>query len=122
VLWGWKTIETRTHSRFAKLAGRRIGIHAGKHFDDGAINAAGTWLTPQQIATTLHYPHQRGAIICTALVLSHGIVKRSDEQFALIECNTVRYGLFLQALEILNPPIPANGRQGIWKFPIKEIR
>lgn len=115
ILWEWKTIETRTHARFAKLEQKRIGIHAGKHFDDAAIETARDWLTEEQIQTTLHYPHQHQAIICTVFVHGAAIVSRAKEHLALIECNTVRHGLFLHSREILNPPITAKGRQGIWK-------
>ena len=36
VMLGWKTIETRTHDRFANMMGKRIGIHAAQKWDDEA--------------------------------------------------------------------------------------
>ena len=111
---GWKTIETRTHQRFACLVGRTIGIHAALKWDDTAINAARQWLTDEQVRTTQRMLRIGGAICWTAEVFNFLPLGKMHEGRALIECQSVqRYGLFLtnvKAIEI----IPCRGKQGIW--------
>jgi hypothetical protein len=44
----WKTLETRTHNRFAVLNHSWIAIHQGKTFDPIAYDVAGNWLSGAQ--------------------------------------------------------------------------
>jgi hypothetical protein len=115
VMWGWKTIETRLHSRFASLACHRIGIHAAKRWDDNAIRLARPYLTDRQIEFTQSFTHARGALICTTFVPRY--ISRliyCEARLALIECDTPRSGLSLIDVERFEPPIPMRGRQGVW--------
>jgi hypothetical protein len=116
VAWGWKTIETRTHNRFASLIGQRIGIHAAKTFDPRARNMAGGYLSDGQARSAGRsgdtYP--RG-IICTALVKDYRVLIPDDAPRALIECRTLRFGLFLEEVHKIDPPLRCKGRQGIWR-------
>jgi hypothetical protein len=122
IAWGWKTVETRTHDRFAGLVGKRIAIHAAQKFDDSAFRAAQRFLSDGQYravnSRARKYP--RGAVICTVEVYESRVVIPNScaETGALIECASVkRYGLFLRAVRRVDPPISMRGRQGIFKIP-----
>lgn len=118
VILGWKTIETREHNRFRHLAGKRLGIHAAKHWDKNAISAAVSWLSVDQIKETQSWLYRddiRGALIGTVHVITHRILTPSDEPGALIECRTLRCGLDLTNPVRLVTPQPMTGRQGIWR-------
>lgn len=122
VAWGWKTIETRTHLRFRSLVGQRIGIHAAQRFDDRARHVANHYLSDGQArsagrsdpAANSPFAYQRG-IICTVFVRDFRLLTPKDASSALIECDTTRYGLFLEAIHRIEPPLQCKGRQGIWR-------
>ncbi len=116
VAWGWKSVETRTHCRFSSLVGQRIGIHAAKKWDHDALKIAERYLGTGQVKQTvsLGYEPPQG-ILCTVFVLAHKHCEMSDGENALIECETSRYGLFLEAIHRIQPPLRCNGRQGIWR-------
>ena len=63
IMRGWKTIETRTHSRFACLRGQTILIHAGKTTDKSELVTENIYLTSQQIT------HNPDEIINAIIVL-----------------------------------------------------
>lgn len=108
----WKIIETRTHRRFAGLAGKRIGIHASLRWDLSAVAAATPYLTFEQRTKSL--PNIGGAINCTAFVEDHRKLTAEDSRLALIDCeSTERYGLILKDIKIIEP-IACKGRQGIF--------
>lgn len=115
VIWGWKTVETRTHYRFQSLQGETIAIHASLTFDKLAEKAAWPFLSESKrvkLGGACFYP--QGVIIGTARV--HVVVPCSEDDapFALIECKTPRVGLFLTDITEFVPPIPCKGRQGIF--------
>lgn len=116
VAWGWKTVETRTHTRFASLVGKRIGIHAAQTFDVRARLLAGRYLSDGRFRVasrgTDNYP--RG-LLCTAFVARHRRLSIEDAEDALIECATERFGLFLSDVHRIEPPLRIKGRQGIWR-------
>jgi hypothetical protein len=127
VAQGWKTIETRTHMRFACLKGKRIGIHAGLKWDKNALNLACPYLTLEQdISTQTWYQNGKwmagGTILCTSFVEDFRLLRNEDSKEALIECETKRYGLVLKDIVLLNPPIPCRGSQGIWYLLTKEFK
>ncbi len=121
VALGWKPIETRTHGKFASLAGKRIGIHVGQKWDPWALHFAQHFLNKQRIMDT----HNRegtfhalagapGCIIATAFVKEHRRLTQADEKNSLIECRSQqRWGLVLTDL-IVTPFTKAPGKQGIW--------
>ena len=116
---GWKTIETRTHKRFASLVGERIAIHACMKWDKTAIEKAEPYLENIDpwagVATQFCKANVLGAVVCTAKVVQHSALDPSSAQAALIECRSIqRYGLFLEDIEKLKVPMPAKGAQGIW--------
>ena len=114
----WKTIETRTHKRFACLLGKRIGIHCSMRWDDAAIDAARAYLTEYQIVQTNNFLRTGNAIICTALVTGFRELYPLDNQQALIDCTHVtRYGLILSDIQRIEL-IPCKGKQGIWYVPV----
>lgn len=115
VALGWKGIETRTHRRFAGLAGKTIGIVAGGHYDKDAMAAAGAYLDDAQhsyINWHTGYFSLTG-LLCTAEVVEHRPLGREDEDLALIECGTERYGLVLTNVKRFDPPLAVKGGQGI---------
>ncbi len=114
ILWGWKTIETRTHARFSSIYDQRIAIHAGKRFDPDAIRTAEPWLDEDRIWRTLQ-DWASGVILCTAYVEENRPLNRTDSPAAMCDCSEPGlWGLILTDIQPVTPPIPAKGRQGIW--------
>jgi hypothetical protein len=115
IMRGWKTIETRTHNKFACLKGRRILIHASQKTDSNAVN--NPYLTREQI---LFNPDEmiNGFILGSAFVNDFRELTPNASQRALIECNTKRYGLFLDKIDRWKIPIPEKGEMGIWYYDI----
>lgn len=114
---GWKTIETRTHNRFACLLGQRIAIHAGKRWDEHWLELAGPYLSDQQRRKVMDFWRVRSAVVAVATVAGRGQCEYKDSQAALIDCSGGwRFGLWLENVEVLERPLLAKGRQGIWQF------
>jgi hypothetical protein len=119
---GWKTIETRTHDRFRNLKGETIGIHAGQHWDKDWYKLAGPYLTDLQKKEVEFFKENfnasngyKGKIICTAKVDSVNWLHSSFCDKALIECETLRCGLFLVDIRKTTSPV-LKGHQGIWNY------
>jgi hypothetical protein len=117
VALGWKPIETRTHERFKSLVGKRIAIHAAQKWDNNAAVAANDYLDPVRHTggDMLEYVKSAGLVLCTAFVKEHRRLTPEDAPRALIECDTTRFGLFLEDIQKVEPPFAAKGSQGIWK-------
>lgn len=115
IMRGWKTIETRTHSRFKCLKGKTIIIHAGQKTDKSTIK--NPYLTHEQLVLN---PDEivNGCILGFAFVYDFGKVDDGHSKEALIECRTDRWGLFLRNIEPVDP-IYAKGEMGIWYYDIK---
>jgi hypothetical protein len=113
IMRGWKTIETRTHNRFKSLEGKRILIHASKSTDANAID--NPYLTKEQL---FYNPDEivNGFILGSALVSDFRLLNSNAAQRALIECDTKRFGLFLEKIDRFETPIRENGEMGIWYF------
>lgn len=114
IVRGWKTIETRTHNRFACLSHKTILIHAGQVTDAEAVN--NPFLTKEQI---LQDPDEviNGFILGSAYVDATGLLCGDDYENKAALINTVdRYGLFLEKIEKFKEPIPVKGEMGIWYF------
>ncbi len=121
VLLGWKTIETRTHPRFASLEGKRIGIHVAQKWDPEWRSLAEQWLTPKQIEATEGFLRMGSFIGATAFVERHRKLLGQDGYSALIDCgSTQRWGLDLTHLETIEA-IPCKGKQGIWYFDLPQV-
>ncbi|MGE5353986.1 MAG: hypothetical protein ACM3P0_18005 [Acidobacteriota bacterium] len=124
IIWGWKTIETRTHNKFACLKGQRIAIHAAKQYDPSALEAAKRYMEFDQWLIHRNYEgeglYELGAILGTALVWESGRLSSMHARSAMIECGSmVRHGLFLKEIKKLKNPIKVSGHQGIWDFVFK---
>lgn len=120
IMRGWKTIETRTHSRFACLNGKTILIHAGMNTDASAIR--NPYLTHEQLVTN---PDEmvNGFILGSASVKAYSRLDKRHSRDALIECElTERYGLHLADITRFEKPIRENGSMGIWYYDINERR
>ena len=116
---GIKALETRTHGRFAFLMGQRIGIHAGKQFDETAIDIAA------HFRPEIRAEHERqlaaggypaGVLLCTAWVYDDGPCLTVDATEALCD-TTCAYGLYLDKIKPFDPPVPMRGYQGAWELP-----
>jgi len=121
VALGWKTIETRTHDRFACLKGQIICIHAGLKWDPMAQELAYRYMTVQQEIVTdnrfgMTLGDVSGKIIATVFVRAFRKLEPCDSQAALIECKTPRWGLILESPILLPQPIAVRGKQGIWHY------
>jgi hypothetical protein len=109
----WKTIETRTHKRFACLENKRILIHAGQKTDLEALN--NDYLTKEQI---LSNPEEmvNGFILGSVFVSHFGELTPTSAISALIACESKKYGLFLEKVDRWKIPIPEKGERGIWYY------
>lgn len=118
IIWGLKTIETRTHNRFKSLKGSRILIHAGKKTDESDSVVRNPYITFEQLI----YKHEElinGYIIGSALVQDFRVLDEKDSKAALIDCgNTLRYGLILNESLTFSEPIKINGEMGIWYYDV----
>jgi len=120
IMAGWKTIETRTHSRFACLEGKTIGIHAGLKWDKEAAHLASQYISMGQVIDTADFVDIKGKLLGTVFVKQHRILKANDSQQALINCGeTKRYGLILADIKVIEP-ICVRGKQGIWNYTIPD--
>lgn len=123
IAMGLKTIETRTHGRFVSLVGKRIAIHAARRrWDaDAPIDEwlRRGWLSPDEHEAVCHLS-RRGCVVCTAKVTKHRMLRPDDAQAAMLTLPPGelldRHGYFLEDVERLERPIPAKGKQGIWKW------
>ena len=116
---GFKTIETRTHARFMSLAGQRIAIHAGKHYDNDARKLAAPYLTPGMVKMTniigglVGFTH--GQIVAVVTVTASRVLTAADSQASLIDASG-RYGLVLADRIRLGRPVATRGQMGIWEL------
>jgi hypothetical protein len=119
IMRGWKTIETRTHDRFASLIHKTLLIHAGLHTDGSA--AFNSYLTHEQI---VYNPDEviNGAILGSVYVDACGWLCGDpyENKSALIE-TTGRYGLFLTDIKKFDNPILIKGEMGIWYYDIESM-
>ena len=113
VMLGWKTIETRTHARFASLRGKTIGIHASVRWDKDALELARPYLSTEQYVRSANFLKIGGAILGTCHVADFRPLLPQDAKHSLIECETKRFGLVLTDPTIIEA-VPIKGKQGIW--------
>jgi len=125
-----KTVEVRSHRGFACLIGKRIGIHAARRVDWAAWAAvlrcgneaaadclrwAGDWatrgITTRECGCAMM---PLGAIVCTAFVRAFAPMPPGYCREALCDAAPGDYGLLLEEVRALTPPVPARGRQGVW--------
>jgi hypothetical protein len=122
IAWGLKTMETRTHNRFASLKGQRIAIHAGKAWDDEAIFEAVAHASAKSLFQdyTCREDFPAGAIVCLATVDKIWTLCSADSQAALCRCDRSMTGLILADVEPLAEPFKVRGHQGIWRVELPE--
>ncbi len=116
IMRGWKTIETRTHSRFTSLYGKTILIHAGMTTDDSSFAVKNPYLTHEQI---IYNPEEviNGFILGSVFVGDVHALDDSASSAALIDCGSVdRFGLFLEDVNKFEIPIREKGGMGIWYY------
>lgn len=118
---GFKTIETRSHNRFARLVGRRIAIHQGK--GRAPLDQVSKWLRAvgaSRAATwVLDYGARAplGRVVATALVHAAGPLDGSIQTNMAAGLPTAGlYGLCLADIRAFEDPVQARGAQGIWTW------
>lgn len=130
--WGWKTIETREHDMFAKLAGHRIAIHAAMEWDADWYAKVRDFIdleqkiqkpdgTEETVYDRIHRPLMgrpawRPEIVCTCDVLRfERMLTYLDSKAAMIDCGkTMRSGLVLGNVLSRRPRVPYVGKLGIF--------
>lgn len=129
VAWGLKSIETRTHNRFATLRGRTIGIHAANRWDLDAFAAARGFITEAMIKDTpvaidefyLPKTYWRGCLVCLTAISAFGVLRdgQVDDQRALCRCDG-KWGYELTKPLLLKweERIVVPGRQGVFYIPV----
>ncbi len=116
----WKTIETRTHNRFACLNKKTILIHAGLTTDNSELVIENKYLNKDQI---IQNPNEivNGYILGKAYVYDYSELNIIHSLKSLIDCgltSPLRYGLFLENIEVFDSPIKESGEMGIWYYDI----
>lgn len=132
IMWGWKTIETRTHQKFKGLLRETILIHAtqNKHFlNSEIISEIIQYLSPEKEKEFLEYLHSSyfettfGRLLGTVNVFHFGKLTGIHSQKAMIDCShTLRYGLHLKNPRVLKAPISWKGHQGIFVVPTFDLK
>lgn len=103
ILHGPKYIENRSWKPPAKLIGSRLWLHAGKTIDQDGID----FIHSQGIKLPENY--ETGAVLGSA-VLADVVIEHDDPWFF------GPYGWVLENIEILDQPIPCQGKQKLWQF------
>jgi hypothetical protein len=119
-----KSIEARTHDHWHYLVGKRIGIHAGKAWNNYGMRSAryqfrkagrrlppecGTWDDVERLAR-LHAGH----LIATAKVTAHKPLTARDSEAALCDIDPGDWGFVLDEVRTIEPPFKVKGQQGVW--------
>lgn len=126
---GHKTIETLGHDLFKGLKGHRIAIHAGNKFQPGVLDYVSRFgAIPREHWYVFDMRKcSHGVVVCTAIVSDTRWLTAEDNEAALCECDDYspalreifggkRFGLILTDVQLVTPPIPAKGHQGIWEW------
>lgn len=122
---GFKTIETRGHDHFKWLKGQRIAIHAGKRMDEAdalemILDCAGPRIDGERLDEDALARMVRraplGAVVCTALVKDARWLTETDSRAACADCDETRFGLVLDEVEEIIPPVVCAGHQGVWEW------
>lgn len=108
ILHGPKFIENRSWPPPAKLIGSRIWLHAGKSIDQDGIN----FIRSQRIELPENF--ETGAVLGSA-TLADVVTGYNDPWFF------GPYGWVLKNIEVLDQPIPCQGKQKLWRFPPEEF-
>lgn len=124
--WAWaicyagKRVENRLWAPYKALIGQRIAIHGGKVPETSELKVcrsaaeriAAKFLTDEQRAGLTLKDLIIPGIVCVATVA--GLMKRgeSDPWF-----ENIGYGWKLTDVIVLDEPIPARGKQGLWTVP-----
>jgi len=113
---GHKTIETRSHDRFAWLKGHQLAIHAGKRYHAEAFEYLMD-LGFNALQSLLIEPEcPRGAVVAVARVADARWLSVDDQEAACSDCDQFTFGLVLADVRIMGFPVPARGSQGVWEW------
>lgn len=121
IMRGWKTIETRTHAKFASINHKDILIHAGQTTDKSDITVNNPYLSKEQL---LENPDEmiNGFILGSVHVYDFMKLTKHDSRASLIDCESIeRFGLFLENINRWEIPIPEKGEMGIWYYDLDNM-
>lgn len=121
--WAWaiaragKDVENRTWHPPRSAIGRPLAIHAGKRFDDDAVESL--WLTVadelQDDVPECAEACTRGAIIAVATLAEVKALGEGTARFSPWYGGPV--GWVLEDVIELAMPVPCRGAQGLWTVP-----
>lgn len=111
IIYGPKSIETRTHQRFRGLLGQTIAIHSGRLIHEPAWE----WARPYWNFHPCVPTHNPG-IIGTVYVAEARWLTDADSPAALLPAEGL-FGLVLTQRRALPHCVECRGRQGIWTLP-----
>lgn len=134
----FKHYETRRTRILRSVVGQRIAIHCGKDMREFEDRRDGLNATPiREASVTIEYAFQRegislfdagywrdtaGCILCTAIVDRELVIRQwTRNSQAVLEraCGYWIEGYYAYSLckvEVLDKPIPARGRLGLWEW------
>ena len=117
IMLGWKTIETRTHSKLKSLAHKTIVIHAGATWDKNWNKLAYQYMDDYQVQQTVKWSmfgKLKPQVLCSTEIHGHMQLDYTHSESAMIDCrDTVRYGLFCENIKKI-PQKEVKGEMGIW--------
>lgn len=119
IAYGWKELETRHWEPPQKYIGQLIAIHAGKQWGDREQR----WLKAyqQMFPEIAGMPVSLGCVVAMCrlveVVPSELLVASiSNRERATGNFEPGRYGWRFEVVKRAEPPIPAQGKQGIWMW------
>ena len=130
IMWGWKSIETRTHDRFRSLENQKIVIHATKNLsflknDSSYLQ----YMTPEQLKffrlniSNKHFINSAGKLLGTVEVVGFSLLDSYCSERAMIDCSIEkRFGLFLRKPKRFENPVLFKGTQGIFYIPLEVMK
>ena len=105
---GVKPYETRHWRAPQRLIGERVAIHAAKRKPDR--DDLPWW---ERVSGSAPLP--LGAFVCTALLVAcHSTGRVPSDEYG--DYGPGRFAWELREVIVLDPPVPALGRQGIWRW------
>lgn len=124
---GLKSIETRSHTRFKNLLGRRVAIHAGLATDKNFWSYERFFPEEKKHLISKVWSEESeqmaGMVLATAKVYDIKKLSYQHNRFALTDCGMHREltGLFLTEIYKLQHPIFMRGKLGLWDFELNRL-
>ena len=124
IVSGAKKIETRSWTPPGWLIGRRIAIHAGRHTVDLPRNIYPEYniTLDRVLGTDWRETIPNGVIVATAFLASARPMNSpadfptDPDELLFGEYELGRWMWDLEDVQPLDPPVPATGHQGLWRW------